>query len=37
LHLVALEDCCGYGVLVTFGSCRHLDGLEQQRSCGKSW
>jgi len=25
LHLVALGDSCGYGVLVTLGACRHLD------------
>jgi hypothetical protein len=37
LHLVALGDHCGCGVLVTLGGCRHLDGLEQRRSYGKSW
>jgi len=29
LHLVALGDYCGYSFLVTLGSCRHLDGLDQ--------
>jgi hypothetical protein len=29
LHLVALEDCCVCGFLVTLGGCRHLDGLKQ--------
>ena len=37
LHLVAHEDHCGCGVLITLGGCRHLDGLEQRWSCGKSW
>jgi hypothetical protein len=34
LHLVALGDHCGCGVLVTLGGCGHLDGLEQWRSFG---
>jgi hypothetical protein len=37
LHLVALEDRCGCGVIVTLGSCRHLDGLKQLGDFGKSW
>jgi hypothetical protein len=32
LHLVALGDHLSCGILVTLDGCRHLDGLEQQRS-----
>jgi hypothetical protein len=34
---VALGDRCGCRVFVTLGGCRHLDGLEQQRSFSTSW
>jgi hypothetical protein len=37
LHLVALEDHCGCGVLVTLGGCRHLDGLEHRWRFGTCW
>jgi hypothetical protein len=37
LHLVALGDSCGCGVLVTLGGCCHLDGLEQRRSISTCW
>jgi hypothetical protein len=37
LHLVALEDRCGCGVLVTLGGCHHLDGLEQRWRSGTCW
>jgi hypothetical protein len=37
LHLVALGDRLSCGILVTLSGCRHLDGLVQWRSCGKSW
>jgi hypothetical protein len=37
LYLVALEDRCGCGVLVTLGGCRHLDGLEQRWRFSTYW
>jgi hypothetical protein len=37
LHLVALGDHCGCGVLVILGGCCHLDGLEQRWRSGTYW
>jgi hypothetical protein len=36
LHLSGTWMIFGCGILVSLGGCCHLDGLEQQRSCGKS-
>ena len=34
---MALGIMLDVGLLVSLGGCRHLDGLEQQRSFGMSW
>jgi hypothetical protein len=37
LHLVAYEDCCRCGFLVTLGGSCHLDGLEQWWRSNTCW
>jgi hypothetical protein len=34
--MTTLEDRLRYEFLVTLGGCRHLDGLEQWKSYGKT-
>jgi hypothetical protein len=37
LHLVGTWVSIGYGILVSLGGCRHLDGLEAAVELWQEW